>query len=100
MLFCEGDRDCDFFVVLEGKVAVVQETDGAPRLIAVHGPHRFLGDVSLLTGQTAYSTAIAQEDVEVLAVSFDRLKEAVAESPGPGRPGSCVRSCSAGRCSQ
>ena len=84
MLFCEGDRDCDFFVVLEGKVAVVQETDGAPRLIAVHGPHRFVGDVSLLTGQTAYSTAIAQEDVEVIAVPFDRLKEAVAESPSLG----------------
>jgi thioredoxin reductase (NADPH) len=84
MLFCEGDRDCDFFVVLKGKVAVVQETDGAPRLIAVHGPHRFLGDVSLLTGQTAYSTAIAQEDVEILAVPFDRLKEAVAESPSLG----------------
>ena len=26
VLFCEGDRDCGFFVVLEGKVAVVQET--------------------------------------------------------------------------
>ena len=52
MLFCEGDRDCGFFVVLEGKVAVVQETAADPRLIAVHGPGRFLGDLALLTGQT------------------------------------------------
>jgi len=84
VLFCEGDRDCDLFVILEGKVAVVQEADGEPRLIAVHGLRRFLGDVSLLTGQPAYSTAIAQEDLTVLAVPFDKLKEVAAESPGLG----------------
>jgi thioredoxin reductase (NADPH) len=84
MLFCEGDRDCDFFVVLAGTVAVVQETDGEPWLVAVHGPGRFLGDLSLLTGQPAFLTAVAQEDVEVLEVSVDRLKEAVAEDPALG----------------
>ena len=84
ILFCEGDRDCDFFVVLDGTVAVVHETDGEPALIAVHGPGRFLGDVSLLTNQTIYSTAVAQQDVEVLAIPVDRLKEVVSEDPGLG----------------
>ncbi|MGZ4556761.1 MAG: FAD-dependent oxidoreductase, partial [Mycobacteriaceae bacterium] len=79
MLFCEGDRECDFFVVLAGTVAVVHETDGEPLLIAVHGPGRFLGDVSLLTNQAVYSTAVAQQDVEVLAVPVGRLEEAVSE---------------------
>ena len=83
-LFCEGDRDCDFFVLLDGAAAVVQETDGDPRLIGVHGPGRFLGDLSLLTGHAVYHTAIAQDDVEVLAVPVDRLKEAVAEDPALG----------------
>ena len=83
-LFCEGDRECDFFVVLAGKVAVVQETDEGLRLIAVHGPGRFLGDLSLLTGQTMYLTAIAQEDVEVLDVPFEGLKDAVTEDAGLG----------------
>ena len=83
-LFYEGDRDCDFFVILDGLVSVVQPTDREPQLVAVHGPGRFLGDLSLLTGQTLYVTAIAEEDVEVLAVSVERLKEAVAEDPGLG----------------
>ena len=50
----EGDRDCDFFVVLAGKVAVV-EGHGTPeeRVIAVHGRGRFLGELSLLTGEGA-----------------------------------------------
>jgi thioredoxin reductase (NADPH) len=78
-LFCEGDRGCDFFVVLAGKVAVVQETEEGLRLIAVHGPGRFLGDLSLLTGQTMYLTAIALEDVEVLDVPIEGLEDAVTE---------------------
>ena len=44
-LFCEGDRDCGLFVVLDGRVRVVQEDDreGESRVIAVHGPGRFVG---------------------------------------------------------
>src|SRR6185312_2639100 len=57
VLFCEGDQDCG--VVLQGKVAVVQETAADPRLIALHGPGRFLGDLALLTGQTVLVTAVA-----------------------------------------
>jgi thioredoxin reductase (NADPH) len=83
-LFCEGDRECDFFVVLAGKVAVVQETDEGLRLIAVHGPGRFLGDLSLLTGQSMYLTAIAQDDGEVLDVPIEGLKDAVTEDADLG----------------
>lgn len=83
-LFCEGDRECDFFVVLAGTVAIVQETDEGLRLIAVHGPGRFLGDLSLLTGQAMYLTAIAQDDVHVLDVPYDGLKDAVTEDANLG----------------
>jgi len=81
MLFCEGDRDCGLFVVLDGMVRVVQEDtpQAEPRVIAVHARGRFVGDLSMLTGQAVYVTAIAQTDVEVLEVPFDRLKEAVTQ---------------------
>ncbi|KQU66534.1 FAD-dependent oxidoreductase [Phycicoccus sp. Root101] len=80
-LFCEGDRDCGVFVVLDGRAAVVQESSpvGEPRVIAVHGPGRFVGDLSMLTGQAVYVTAVAVTDVEVLEVPFERLKEAVTQ---------------------
>jgi CRP-like cAMP-binding protein len=41
-LIREGDVDYDFYVVLEGHVAIVDESGPAPELIAVHGPRRFL----------------------------------------------------------
>ena len=85
-LFCEGDRDCGLFVVLDGRVRVVQEDDpeGALRVIAVHGPRRFVGDLSMLTGQAVYVTALAQTDVEVLEVPYGRLKEAVTQDQALG----------------
>ena len=52
-LFCAGDRDCGLFVVLDGRVQVVQEEgpEGELRVLAVHGRGRLVGDLSMLTGQ-------------------------------------------------
>jgi thioredoxin reductase (NADPH) len=83
-LYRAGERDCDFFVVLSGSVAMLQEGEQDQRLVAVHGPGRFLGDMSLVTGQSAYLTALVQEPGEVLAVPAERLPEAATEDPGLG----------------
>jgi thioredoxin reductase (NADPH) len=85
-LFQEGDRDCGLFVVLDGTVRVVQEDrlEGESRVLAVHGPGRFVGDLSILTGQAVFVTAVAQTDVEVLEVAYDRLKEAVTQDQALG----------------
>ncbi len=86
LLFCEGDRDCALFVLLDGKVQVVQENHpgGKPRVIAVHGPGRFVADLSMLTGQAVYVTAVAQTDLAVLEVTYDRLREAVTQDQALG----------------
>jgi thioredoxin reductase (NADPH) len=85
VLFAEGDRECDFFVVLAGKAASV-EGHGTPeeRVIAVHGPGRFLGELSLLTGEGAWYSAVALDAGEVLAVPVARLRDLVARDPAFG----------------
>ena len=85
ILFREGERDCDFFVILAGKVAVV-EGRGTPeeRLIGAHGRGRFLGELGLLTDEGSFYTAIAVEAGEVLAVPVDRLKEIIARDSALG----------------
>jgi thioredoxin reductase (NADPH) len=79
VLFREGDEHYDFFVVLEGKVAVVHGYgDRDEQVIAVHGPRRFLGELSLLTGQAAFFTAVVREAGEVLVVPVERLRRLVS----------------------
>jgi thioredoxin reductase (NADPH) len=85
VLVREGDERYDFFVVLEGKVAIVHGNGGCDeRLIAVHGPGRFLGELSLLTGQAAFFTAVVREAGEVLVVPVERLRRLVALDAGLG----------------
>jgi thioredoxin reductase (NADPH) len=77
-LFRDGDTRCDFFVILAGKVAVVEGYGGPQqRLISVHGPGRFLGELNLLTGQAAFYSATVTEAGEVLVVPEDRVRDLV-----------------------
>ena len=85
VLYREGDEDYDFFVVLAGTVAVVEKQGGgAERVVAVHGPGRFLGELSLLCDQAALLTAVVHEPGQVLAVPVERLRELVAQDPALG----------------
>ena len=85
ILYRAGEENYDFFVVLAGTVAVVEQEDGgAERVVAVHGPGRFLGELSLLCDQAALLTAVVQEAGQVLAVPVERLRELVSQDPALG----------------
>jgi thioredoxin reductase (NADPH) len=85
ILFGEGERDCDFYVVLAGHVASVEgHGTHEERVISVHGRGRFLGELSLLTGEGSFYTAMALDVGEVLAVSVARLRELIAHDPAFG----------------
>lgn len=77
VLFRQGERDYDFFVVLEGKVGIL---DG-DAVIRVHGPGRFLGELSLLTGQAVLVSAVVDEPGAVLRVPVELLRRLVASDP-------------------
>ena len=85
VLFREGDAHYDFFVILSGRVAIVEGYgSGRERTIGVHGERRFLGELNLLTRQAAFLTAEVIEDGEVLAVPPERLRELVTHDTNLG----------------
>ena len=47
VLYREGDRLGELQVILGGKVAIADDE----RVLSVHGPRRFLGELGLLSGQ-------------------------------------------------
>jgi thioredoxin reductase (NADPH) len=85
-LFAAGDPSCDFYVILDGSVAIVEDDAGAQRVIGVHGPGRFLGELNLLTGQTVFLTAVVRDPGTVLRVPVERLRELVTRDPTLGDP--------------
>ncbi|MGZ6573665.1 MAG: FAD-dependent oxidoreductase [Solirubrobacteraceae bacterium] len=81
VLFRQGDRQYDFFVILAGQVALLEEYGRELRVIAVDGPGRFLGELGLLTGQPAFCTALVLELGEVLVVPAERFRELASRDP-------------------
>jgi thioredoxin reductase (NADPH) len=79
VLFRDGDAGYDFFVVESGVVAIVQGYGSENRVIAVHGAHRFLGELNLLTGARAYLTAVVRDPGEVIQVPLAALRAASHE---------------------
>jgi thioredoxin reductase (NADPH) len=81
VLFREGDTTCDFYVVLEGTVAIVDGPDRNEPPISVHGPGHFLGELGLLTGEALFVSAVVRQPGAVLVVPVERLRRLVAQDP-------------------
>jgi thioredoxin reductase (NADPH) len=79
ILFREGDPGYDFFVVESGAIAIVEGYEHENRVIAVHGPHRFLGEINLIAGSPAYLSAVVRDAGEVLQVPAEALRKLLAE---------------------
>jgi thioredoxin reductase (NADPH) len=79
VLFQEGDAGYDFFAIESGVVVMVQGHGREDRVIAVHGAHRFLGEINLMTGSPAYLTAVVRDSGEVIQLTAARLRALLAE---------------------
>ena len=79
LLFNIGDEHFPFIAIVEGE-AVVQGESGME--IVRHGKSGFLGELSLLTGQTAYVAAVAATPLTYIAVDREKIRELLNEE-GP-----------------
>jgi len=75
-LFRVGDQRYPFIAIIEGEVAIV---DPVGNEIVRHGTSRFLGELSLLSGQTAFLTAVATQPLRYIAVDRDDLRSLLYE---------------------
>ncbi|MGE5230866.1 MAG: FAD-dependent oxidoreductase [Deltaproteobacteria bacterium] len=83
-LWAEGDRNFCFFVVLEGTIEIIEHSTGVERLVTVHGPGQFSGDVDSLTGRAALATGRVGQSGRLLELSTVELRRAVDELPELG----------------
>jgi len=80
-LVVEGCSEEQLIVVLSGRVAIVETFGTHRRIVRVHGPGRFLGELGLLTGQVAFFTAVVLDPGEVLEVPAERLRDCSLRDP-------------------
>jgi thioredoxin reductase (NADPH) len=73
-----GDTAYPFIAILDGEAAVL---DGASNEIVRHGPAGFLGEISLLSGQTVFVTAVATQPMRYIAVAREELRQLLFDDP-------------------
>ena len=64
-LYREGDESYDFYAIRSGAAEITVRDGDEERVIARHGPGRFLGELNLLTGMRVYVSARVVEPGEV-----------------------------------
>ncbi len=82
-IFRAGQADIDFVIVETGQVEILNPTDGQ-RVIAVHEPGQFAGDIDLLTGRPVIVTAVARGKTRVLCVPGSQFRALLNRVPSLG----------------
>jgi len=85
ILFREGDYGHDFIVILAGQVAIVDHQAGTERELETRGPGEFVAELSLLTGERLFTTAVVTEPGTVLVVPAARLQAVIGRDQGLGQ---------------
>jgi thioredoxin reductase (NADPH) len=80
-LFAAGERDINFFIVKSGEVEIVDSSGDQPKIVTVHRPGEFTGDVSHLTGLPAVVSGIARGGCEVFEISAAALRRILNQCP-------------------
>lgn len=77
-LIREGERGRQFFVVVDGDIAVTRKG----RKVAIRGGAEFFGEMALLSDAPTNSTVTATSDVQALVITDRSFKKLLADSPG------------------
>jgi thioredoxin reductase (NADPH) len=86
-VFKAGQRDLGLTVILRGEIEVFEAREGTEQILATARERDFIGDVAMLQGTSALATArVKSEEAEILEVPAAKIRRALAELPGLGRP--------------
>jgi signal transduction histidine kinase len=85
VLFRQGDENYQFFVVLDGEIRITTQVGQEEKLLAIHDPGEFTGEISMLTGGPAIATARSVEKSRVVRIEPDTFRRLVADCPPVAR---------------
>jgi thioredoxin reductase (NADPH) len=78
VLFQPGDVLVPFYVMLSGRMEILQPTLEGERMIALHEPGEFTGEMTMISGHRCLVIGRVTEDGEFIEVSNENLRTLVA----------------------
>ncbi|HEU4559652.1 MAG TPA: FAD-dependent oxidoreductase [Longimicrobium sp.] len=80
-LWRAGQRGFGFFVILSGRVEILDPTGEVPQHVTIHVAGEFTGDVDVLTGRASLVDGLVIEPGEVLELHPEQIRKVVGEMP-------------------
>lgn len=81
VLFEEGDRGDETYIIQTGKIRIVKRVDGGEKTLAVIPAGEFFGEMATLLNEPRSATAIVEEDAKLLVIDTNTF-EAMIKSNG------------------
>jgi hypothetical protein len=81
VVFSEGSKAENFYIILSGQVNVTRMKRGRDRLLNVMGPGHFFGELGLLFNSPRTATITTKEDTVLLRLDADRFFRLMEEYP-------------------
>ncbi len=79
ILFEPNDTAVPFFVLLSGRMEIVQPSLDGERQIATHGPGEFTGEIAMISGQRCLVRGRVTEPGEFIEVGGDAFRSLIAK---------------------
>jgi thioredoxin reductase (NADPH) len=79
ILFEPNDPTIPFFVLLSGRMEIVQPHLGGERQIATHGPGEFTGEIAMISGQRSLVRGRITEPGQVIEVGGEAFRSLIAK---------------------
>jgi thioredoxin reductase (NADPH) len=79
ILFEPNDAAVPFFVLLSGRMEIVQPNFDGERQIATHGPGEFTGEISMISGQRCLVRGRVTEPGQFIEVGGDAFRSLIAK---------------------
>ncbi|MEM8532495.1 MAG: ATP-binding protein [Chloroflexota bacterium] len=79
ILFQEEATNYPFHVILEGRVRVTKQVGGEERVLTIHQPGQFTGEISMLSGAGAIATGRALGSVRALEIDAETFRRLMAD---------------------
>jgi len=71
----------EIFIIVSGKVKVVQKNGGVEKMIALRGPGEYVGEMSIITQEPRMASLIAQGKVRLLCINQKQFQSILRERP-------------------
>ena len=80
VIFHKGEAGHEMYVLLKGRIEIIDESDGADRALAVLGPGETFGEMAFFEKKERSAKAVAMDNCVLLALDEEKIENLLTKS--------------------